>query len=65
MQFNLRDGPPSTWQRYGIDGDHDGAKDVYDPHDAIPSAANYVHRLLVRADGNLRAAILAYSHSES
>jgi hypothetical protein len=31
MQFNLRDGPPSTWQRYRVDGDHDGAKDVYDP----------------------------------
>jgi hypothetical protein len=24
MQFNLRDGPPSTWDRYGVDGNRDG-----------------------------------------
>src|SRR4051794_36630165 len=63
MQFNLRDGPPSTWQRYRVDGDHDGATDVYDPEDAIRSAANYLHILLRRTGGNLRAAILAYNHS--
>src|SRR3954453_14162204 len=63
MQFNLRDGPPSTWQRYRVDGNHDGATDVYDPEDAIPSAGNYLRALLARADGNLRAAILAYNHS--
>src|SRR3954451_21218180 len=62
MQFNLRDGPPSTWQRYRVDGNHDGAKDVYDPEDAIPSAAHYLHALLRRTGGNLRAAILAYNH---
>jgi hypothetical protein len=28
MQFNLTDGPPSTWQRYRVDGDHDGTKDA-------------------------------------
>jgi membrane-bound lytic murein transglycosylase B len=28
MQFNLRDGPPSTLGRYGVDGNHDGTKDV-------------------------------------
>src|SRR4051812_31962579 len=63
MQFNLRDGPPSTWQRYRVDGNHDGARDVYDPVDAIPSAATYLHILLARTGGNLRAAILAYNHS--
>src|SRR4051812_49539771 len=31
--------------------------------DAIPSAAHYLHALLARTDGNLRAAILAYNHS--
>src|SRR5215210_9119132 len=35
MQFNLRDGPPSAWKRYGTDGNHDGIADVYDPADAI------------------------------
>jgi len=24
MQFNLRDGPPSNWDRYGVDGNRDG-----------------------------------------
>ena len=28
MQFNTRDGPPSTWQRYGSDANHDGITDV-------------------------------------
>jgi hypothetical protein len=38
-KFNLRDGPRSTWERYGTDGNHDGATDVDDPADAIPAAA--------------------------
>ena len=53
MQFNLRDGPPSTWDRYGVDGDRDGNRDVYDPADAIASAANYLRALLRNADGDL------------
>ncbi|MGW7210119.1 C40 family peptidase [Streptomyces sp. NPDC054837] len=32
---------PSTWAAYGIDGDGDGDRDVWDPRDAIPSAASY------------------------
>ncbi len=32
---------PSTWAAYGIDGDGDGDRDVWDPKDAIPSAASY------------------------
>ncbi len=38
MQFNIRNGPPSTWDRYGRGGN------VYDPRHAIPAAA----RLLCR-----------------
>jgi hypothetical protein len=34
MQFNLTDGPPSTWDAFRRPGD-----DVYDPADAIPAAA--------------------------
>src|SRR6188472_1662919 len=63
MQFNLTDGPPSTWQRYAVDGNHDGRTDVYDPADAIPSAAHYLHALLAAADGKLRQALLGYNHS--
>ena len=54
MQFNLRDGPPSTWQRYG-------RGDVYDPADAIAGAARKL-----RADGartDVRTALYAYNPS--
>jgi hypothetical protein len=33
MQFNIRNGPPSTWDTYGHGN-------VYNPHDAIPAAAH-------------------------
>lgn len=41
---------PSTWAQYGIDGDGDGIADIWNPIDAIHSAAalNCVHRRLVR-----------------
>lgn len=32
---------PGTWAVHGIDGDGDGDRDVWDPADAIPSAASY------------------------
>jgi len=32
-----------TWGAYGIDGNEDGTRNVYDPHDAIPGAANYTN----------------------
>jgi transglycosylase-like protein with SLT domain len=65
MQFNLTDGPTSTWTRYGVDGNDDGRTDVYDPEDAIPSAGNYLRALLQAADGNLSQAILGYNHSQA
>jgi soluble lytic murein transglycosylase-like protein len=41
---------PSTWEQYGIDGDGDGVADIWNPVDAIHSAAalNCVNRRLVR-----------------
>ncbi|MFD0416897.1 NlpC/P60 family protein [Streptomyces sp. NPDC127108] len=32
---------PGTWASHGLDGDGDGDRDVWDPKDAIPSAASY------------------------
>lgn len=32
---------PATWATEGIDGNGDGKRDVWDPADAIPSAASY------------------------
>jgi len=46
---------------YGIDGDHDGIVDVYDPGDAIPSAAAFLKAH--SAPGNIQAALFAYNHS--
>jgi soluble lytic murein transglycosylase-like protein len=42
---------PATWKQYGIDANRDGVRDVWDPRDAIPSAAalNCVNRKLVKA----------------
>jgi Transglycosylase SLT domain len=51
----------STWARYGIDGDGDGAIDRWDAADAIYSAANYLHAS--GAPGRLRQALLAYNHA--
>ncbi|MFE2090734.1 NlpC/P60 family protein [Streptomyces sp. NPDC059460] len=33
---------PSTWETSGIDGNGDGRRDVWDPEDAIPSAAKHL-----------------------
>ncbi|MFI9082133.1 NlpC/P60 family protein [Streptomyces sioyaensis] len=33
---------PSTWESSGVDGNHDGKRDVWDPEDAIPSSAKYL-----------------------
>ncbi len=53
---------PETWVTYGLDGDGNGTKDVYDPRDAIPAAANYL--VLAGGEAKLRDSIYAYNHSE-
>ena len=61
MQFNIRNGRPSTWDAYGGDSNRDGRTDVYDPADAIPGAAR-----LLRDNGAARdyeRAIFAYNHA--
>lgn len=53
---------PGTWKQYGIDGDGDGVADVWNPVDAIHSAAalNCVNRRLVReVEGRTIEKILA------
>lgn len=30
---------PATWASHGVDGNKDGVRDIWDPQDAIPSAA--------------------------
>ena len=53
---------PATWARYGVDADHDGRKNPYDPADAIFAAANYLRAS--GAPGNLERAIFAYNHAD-
>jgi len=55
MQFNLRNGPPSTWESWRRPGDN-----VYDPRDAIPAAARKLRGNGARRD--LDGALLAYNN---
>jgi hypothetical protein len=57
MQFNIRNGPPSTWDAYGRGGD------VYDPADAIPAAARLLCANGARGGRDLRGAVYAYNHA--
>jgi soluble lytic murein transglycosylase-like protein len=56
---------PEVWAQYGIDADKDGTADVWNPVDAIHSAAalNCINRRLVKdASGNrLRNTLAAYN----
>lgn len=63
MQFLITGPNGGTWGAYGVDGDGDGDKDVYDPRDAIPGAARYLKAS--GAPGDLHRAIFAYNHSEA
>lgn len=47
---------PSTWDQYGMGGD------IYDPHDAILGAANYLSAS--GAPHDYRAALYAYNHAD-
>jgi cell wall-associated NlpC family hydrolase len=54
-----------AWQHtsgYGIDGDHNGIVNVYDPGDAIPSAAAFLEAH--GAPASLQAALFAYNHAD-
>lgn len=56
---------PEVWEQYAVDGDNDGDRDIYDPVDAIHSAAelNCVNAALV-ADvpgDDLRNILAAYN----
>lgn len=52
----------SSWEAYGVDGNGDGAKDVYDPEDAIPAAAHLLH--VDGAPADWYGAIWDYNHAD-
>jgi soluble lytic murein transglycosylase-like protein len=53
---------PATWLQYGVDALNAGYADPYNPVDAIFAAARYLRA--AGAANDLRAAILAYNHSQ-
>jgi hypothetical protein len=53
---------PGTWERWGVDANGDGAKDPYNPVDAIFSAARYLEA--AGAEKDLRRAVFAYNHAD-
>jgi hypothetical protein len=53
---------PATWLQYGVDALNAGYADPYNPVDAIFAAARYLRAAGAASD--LRAAILAYNHSQ-
>lgn len=60
MQIGVGGAAGTSWQRRGIDGNHDGRKDVHDPADAIPTAA----RILIEDKGyrsDARTAVRRYN----
>src|SRR3954466_2944945 len=61
MQFSVV-GSPSTRDRSGVDGNDDGRKSPYDPEDAIPAAARYLHASGAPADYG--RALFAYNHAD-
>jgi murein DD-endopeptidase MepM/ murein hydrolase activator NlpD len=52
---------PSTWKTWGVDGNHDGRKDPFNPVDAIFAAARYLKA--AGGDQNIQRAVFAYNHA--
>nr|WP_086015799.1 MULTISPECIES: bifunctional lytic transglycosylase/C40 family peptidase [Streptomyces] len=53
---------PATWASHGVDGDKDGKRDIWNPNDAIPSAAAYdcsLAKYVKDVPGNLTHNMLA------
>jgi hypothetical protein len=53
---------PSTWEQWGVDANHDGRKDPFNPADAIFAAARYLRA--AGAETDIRKAIFAYNHAD-
>jgi murein DD-endopeptidase MepM/ murein hydrolase activator NlpD len=53
---------PSTWARWGTDGDGDGIANPWDPEDGIYSAARYL--AAAGAAQDISRAIFAYNHAD-
>jgi hypothetical protein len=61
----LSSGDPgqATWAAYGVDGNGDGVRDVWNPQDSIPSTVKYLKAS--GAPGDWKKAVWAYNHSDA
>ena len=64
MQIGIGGKAGDTLAGYAVDGTGDGIADVYNPADAIFTAANYLCRNGARRGADLRRAILAHHHDD-
>lgn len=58
---------PSTFRKYGVDGNGDGRKDPFDMTDAMASIGSYLQKAGWKENGDeqrLRTAIWRYNHSD-
>jgi membrane-bound lytic murein transglycosylase B len=54
----------ATWAAYGVDGDGDGIRNVYDPDDAVFGAARYLCASGAGTPSTLRSALFSYNHAD-
>jgi hypothetical protein len=64
MQLGIGGKAGNILARYAIDGTGDGIADVYNPADAIFTAANHLCRNGAQGGADLRRAIAAYHHDD-
>jgi murein DD-endopeptidase MepM/ murein hydrolase activator NlpD len=55
----------ATWNKYGLDANHDGTADIYDQTDAIYSAASYLCANGAGANDGIDNALFHYNHSDA
>jgi hypothetical protein len=63
MQLGVGGRAGNVLARYAVDGTGDGIADVYNPDDAIFTAANFLCRNGAQGGADLRRALLAYDHA--
>jgi murein DD-endopeptidase MepM/ murein hydrolase activator NlpD len=55
----------ATWNKYGLDANHDGDADIYNSTDAIYSAASYLCANGARNASDIDNALFHYNHSDA
>ncbi|MDF2739321.1 MAG: transglycosylase protein [Actinomycetia bacterium] len=64
MQIGIGGKAGNTFGAYAVDGDGDGFSNVYNPADAIFTAASYLCRNGAGKGGDLSRAVFAYNHAD-